>query len=234
MPPKIHQKAIYLAVLNQGEIRTDLTQVLNMLVQHESYKIHLSYPTGKPISNNRNTIVSKFLATDCDFLMMIDSDIIPPMNVLQLVDFNKDIITPLMFVHQRGKLLPLFLKQNKDGMFDVDDYLKKTGLQKADATGTGCIIIKRKVLEHPALKYPFRNEYDKDGIKTIGLDLNFCQRARKVGFDSWVHLDYLADHHTVYSLKELFQLTIKSFKAEEQLKAIKDKYPKAYRDTLDL
>ena len=231
--PNLKQKSIYLAVLNQGEIRTDLAKVLNMLTQHESYRIHLSYPTAKPISNNRNTIVSKFLATDCDFLMMIDSDIIPPMNVLQLADFDKDIITPLMFVHQRGMLLPLFLKQNKDGIYDVDNYLEKTGLQKIDATGTGCIIIKRKVLEHPALKYPFRNEYDADGIKSRGLDLNFCTRAKKVGFDSWVHLDYVADHHTTYSLKELFYLTIKSFKADKQLDIIKNKYPKVYQDTLE-
>lgn len=230
---KIKQKSIYLAVLNQGELRTDLVQVLNMLTQQEGYKLHISYPTGKPISNNRNTIVSKFLATDCDFLMMIDSDIIPPMNILQLADFDKDIITPLMFVHQRGMLLPLFLKRNKDGIYDVDNYLDKTGLQEIDATGTGCIIIKRKVLESPELKYPFRNEYDADGIKTRGLDINFCYRASKVGFKSWVHLDYVADHHTTYSLRELFYLTIKNFKNEKQLGNIKRKYPKVFQETIE-
>lgn len=230
---KIKQKSIYIAVLNQGELRTDLVQVLNMLTQQEGYKLHLSYPTGKPISNNRNTIVSKFFATDCDFLMMIDSDIIPPMNILQLTDFDKDIITPLMFVHQKGKLLPLFLKRNKDGIYDVDDYLNKTGLQQVDATGTGCIIIKRKVLENPELKYPFRNEYDADGIKTRGLDINFCQRAGKVGFKSWVHLDYVADHHTTYSLRELFYLTIKDYKNEKQLDTIKRNYPEVFQKTIN-
>jgi hypothetical protein len=232
--PNLKQKSIYLAVLNQGEIRTDLTQVLNMLIQHESYRIHLSYPTAKPISNNRNMIVSKFLATDCDYLMMIDSDIIPPMNILQLADFDKDIITPLMFVYQKGMLLPLFLKKNKDGIYDVDNYLEKTGLQKIDATGTGCIIIKRKVLEHPALKYPFRNEYDADGIKTRGLDLNFCSRAKEVGFDSWVHLDYLADHHSTLSLKELFFITVAKYKMEKQLHDIKKRNLKLFQETLDL
>jgi len=232
--PNIKQKSIYLAVLNQGTLRTDLTQVLNSIIQQETYRIHLSYPTEKPISNNRNTIVAKFLATDCDFLMMVDSDIIPPMNVLKLADFDKDIITPLMFVYQHDKLLPLFLRQHKDGMFDVDDYLTRTGLQDCDATGTGCIIIKRKVLEHPDLKYPFRNEYDKDGIKTRGLDLNFCVRAKKAGFKTWVHLDFISDHHTTQSLKELFYLTLKKHKAEKQLKKIKEKYPKIYGETLDL
>ena len=70
----IKQKTIYLSVLNQGEIRTDLSQLINLLIQNDSYRLMLTYPNAKPIVNNRNTIVQKFLATDCDYLMMIDSD----------------------------------------------------------------------------------------------------------------------------------------------------------------
>ena len=216
----LKQKNIYLSILNQGEIRTELSKVINVMIQEDAYRIHLSYPTGKPISNNRNTIVQKFLATDCDYLMMIDSDIVPPPNILKLVDFDKDIITPLMFVYQKGELLPLFLKRHQDGFYDADDYLEKTGLVEADATGTGCMVIKREVLEK--VKYPFRNEYDVDGIKTLGLDLSFCQRARELGYKSWIHLDYVASHHTVYDLKELFYLLINKRKAEKELIMFKD------------
>ena len=211
----IKQRNIYLAILNQGEIRTDLAQVINVLIQQDSYRIHLTYPVAKPITNNRNTIVQKFLATDCDYLMMIDSDIVPPMNILNLIDFQKDIVTPLMFVKQKGMLIPLFLKRNKDGIYDADDYLTKTGLQEVDAVGTGCIVIRREVIEK--IKHPFENVYDEDGIKTLGNDYYFCQRAKKLGFKVWVHLDYVEGHHSIQDLREEFYEKI-----EKELFALKE------------
>ena len=215
----IKQKTIYLAILNQGEIRTDLSQVLNLLIQSDAYRLYLTYPVAKPITNNRNTIAQKFLAGDADFLMMIDSDIIPPPNILNLADFDKDIITPLMFVQQKGTLIPLFLKRNKDGMYDAADYLAKTGLQEVDATGTGCIIIKRKVLEQ--IKHPFENIYDEDGIKTLGQDFAFCQKTKKLGFKAWVHLDYVASHHSTQDLKDTFYDHLGRYKAEKELFELK-------------
>lgn len=215
------RKKIYLAILNQGEIRTDLVKVINYLQQNESYEIITSFPTGKPITNNRNTIVQKFLAIkDCDYLMMIDSDIVPPPNVLNLVDFQKDIITPLMFVMQKSTLIPLYLRQNADGIYDAGNYIEDKGLQEVDGTGTGCIIIKREVLEK--LEYPFRNEYDRDGIKKFGNDFNFCKRAKKLGFKVWVHLDYIADHITDYSLRELFLQQIRQNYMGKELNQIKE------------
>ena len=223
----IRQKNIYLAVLNQGEIRTDLSQIINLIIQNDSYRIYLTYPTGKPITNNRNTIVQKFLASECDYLMMIDSDIIPPPNILNLADFNVDIITPLMFVKQKGMLIPLFLKRNKDGIYDAADYLGRTGLQEVDATGTGCIIIKREVIE--AIKHPFENVYDEDGIKTLGNDFKFCQKARELGYKAWVHLDYVASHHTTQDLKDEFYEQLGKYKLEQELFFFKEELKKKPR-----
>jgi hypothetical protein len=230
------QKTIYVAILNQGEIRTDLVQVINMMIQNDSYRIRLSYPVGKPICNNRNTTVQKFLASkDCDYLMMIDSDICPPPNILSLIDFQKDIITPLMFVQQKGMNIPLFLHRNKDGIYDADDYLNKTGLQETDATGTGCIILSRKVLED--IKHPFRNEYDADGVKILGNDLSFCQRAKEKGYKVWVHLDYIASHYYVTDLKDQFYEALGKWRAEKELfvlkKHLEEKSPKLFEEIME-
>lgn len=225
----VKQKTIYFSVLNQGEIRTDLAQVINLLIQNDSYRLMLTYPAAKPITNNRNTIVQKFLATDCDYLMMIDSDVIPPANILNLADFDKDIITPLMFVKQKGTLIPLFLNRNKDGMYDAADYLRKTGLQEVDATGTGCIIIKREVLEN--IKHPFENVYDEDGVKTLGNDFYFCQRVKKLGYRVWVHLDYVASHHSTQDLKDEFYDKLGKFRVEREMEILKEalqEKPKLY------
>ena len=212
----LRQKNVYIAVLNQGEIRVELTRVLSVMQIQDGYRLNITYPHKKPISNNRNHIVQKFLAQkEYDYLMMIDSDIIPPPNILKLVDFDKDIIVPLMFVMQEGKVLPLYLKQAKDGQLEFSrEYLDKQGLVPVDATGTGCIVLSRKVLE--AVKHPFRNEYDSDGIKRLGLDLSFCLRAKKLGFQSWVHLDYVADHHAVCSLREIYYMILQKEKIEQE------------------
>jgi GT2 family glycosyltransferase len=153
--------------------------------------------------------------------MMIDSDIIPPLNILNLVDFQKDIITPLMFVQQKEMIIPLFLKRYKDGTYNADDYLNKSGLQETDATGTGCIILSRKVLE--TINHPFENVYDVDGIKTLGNDFNFCRKAKKEGFGIWVHLDYICSHITQSDLKDQFYEALGKFKAERELAILTSK-----------
>jgi hypothetical protein len=214
------KKKIFLAVLNQGEIKTDLAKVLNYIQQNDSYEIMVSYPSAKPITNNRNMIVQKFLAIkDADYLMMIDADIIPTPDILNLVDFEKDIITPLMFVQQKGTLIPLYLRRNKDGIYDAGNYLEETGLQEVDATGTGCIVIKREVLEK--VEHPFENVYDRDGIKKLGNDFNFCKKAKELGFKVWVHLDYVADHISEMSLREVFLDKIKQYHNDKELHQIK-------------
>lgn len=213
----LRQKNVYIAVLNQGEIRVELAKVLSMIQQQDGMRINITYPHKKPITNNRNHIVQKFLARkEFDYLMMIDDDIIPPPNIMKLLDFNKDIIVPLMFVMQEGKVLPLYLKQAKDGQLEFNrEYLDKQGLVPVDATGTGCIIISRRVLE--AMKHPFRNEYDSDGIKKLGNDLSFCNRARKLGFQPYIHLDYVADHHSVASLREIYYMVLQKEMVEKEL-----------------
>lgn len=230
----IKQKNVFIAILNQGEISESLSKVINMMIQQDAYRIHLAYEAAKPITNNRNTIVQKFLATkECDYLMMIDDDIVPPPNILKLIDFDKDIITPFMFTRQKGDIVPLFLTKNKDGIHDVGDHLNLTGLQECDATGTGCIIIKRAVLEHPAMRYPFRNEYDADGVKTKGNDLAFCDRAKEAGFKVWVHLDYVCSHFMLYDLKELFYLTLNKERLEMENKTLKEYMSEHYPTVLN-
>ena len=84
----MRQVGVYIAILNQGNIRPELALILNQLVYQSKYKIELHYPSEKPISYNRNKIVQDFLSREgMDYLMMIDSDIVPPANVLNLVDF---------------------------------------------------------------------------------------------------------------------------------------------------
>ena len=68
----------------------------------------------------------------------------------------------------------------------------QTGLQEVDAIGTGCFLVSRSVME--TIKAPFATIWDEDGIRHIGGDLAFCQRAKAAGFRIWAHYDYPCTH----------------------------------------
>jgi hypothetical protein len=63
------------------------------------------------------------------------------------------------------------------------------GLVEVEAVGGGCLLIARRVLEHPGMRAPFMNEWDADGLRTEPEDTSFCQRARICGFEVWCAMD---------------------------------------------
>ncbi|MEK6884910.1 MAG: hypothetical protein AABY22_35090 [Nanoarchaeota archaeon] len=216
--------AVYLGILNQGEISVELSSWVNKVMLNSPYPMFVNYSAEKPISYNRNTIVKKFLEQkEYDYLMMIDSDIVPPDNYLNLIDFQKDIISGLCFAFTKRNIFPLICKYSKSKVegnkyrpYDSIHPKKWTGLVECDAVGTGAMIISRKVIE--AIPYPFRNEYDKkDGEKLIGLDLNFCHRAKKLGFKVFCHTDYMCSHFTRMDLKGTYFTISKIFEDMEVL-----------------
>jgi len=195
-------KSIQIAVLNQGSIRVELTDLLSKLPRQQKYNISITYPARKPISNNRNTIVKHFLETDYDYLLMIDGDCIPTNKILDLADYDKDIIGAVCFGYLKKMLVPFVMKRKKDGKYNVLNIDQSSGVVECDGIGTGVMMIARRVLED--MPFPFRNEYDPEGIKVKGLDFNFCRRAKDKGFKVWVDTDMLVSHWTTMDLKEIW------------------------------
>jgi len=197
-------RKIMIAVLNQGNIRIELSAILHDFPWQGKYEVMITYPNEKPISNNRNKIVQDFLARkEFDYLLMIDSDIVPPNNVLNLADFQKDIISPVCFLYQKNVVAPLILKKDNQGMYAVARHTGNEGLVEVDAIGTGCIMLSRKVLED--VEAPFEDVFDKQGIRKYGLDLAFCRKAQAKGYRIYCHLDYLANHYVTLDLKKVYE-----------------------------
>lgn len=234
-----HTKGVYIAILNQGQMRVELVHMMIQLTRRSEFNIYYSFPADKPISQNRNKIVLDFLNhKELDYLMMIDSDIIPlSLDILHLIDHQKDIIAPVMFAYRQDAIVPLVLKRKREtapdkiAEYNVVDVTGDEGLIEVDAVGTGCIIIHRRVLEHPQMKAPFLNQYDENGLRILGLDLNFCKRAKELGFKVWCHLDYQCSHWTVFDLKEVYEsLTARELQggrtdANFEMKGLKGKVP---------
>ncbi len=210
------KKSIYVAVLEQGQIRAELARVLLEISHQYEYDIDIGYHCDKPISHNRNKIVQTFLQNkDYDYLLMLDSDNVPPTNILHLADFDKDIIFGLSFGWQQGMVIPSVFRRKPDGLYTVAPFTGEEGLMEIDAAGSGQMMIARRVLEK--MKCPFKNEYDRDGIKKLGLDLNFCQRTKELGFKVWIHLDYISSHWVGFDLKEVYRILVEKEDLEKRL-----------------
>ena len=184
---------IYLSILNTGWIHHELAIKLPRWLKETTHDVYFESSNDRPIENNRNKIVKRFLASDCDYLLQIDNDNIPARNPLDLVDLKLDIVSCPVWIYQHKFVLNIYRFDVSDGMLVPVEFKQEKGLIEIDATGTGVLLTSRRVLE--ALKAPFERKYDEDGIEELGQDLYFSRKAKEAGFRIFSHLDYIAKHY---------------------------------------
>ena len=189
---------VYIAVPTEsGQIFFELALRLSQWDNQTTIPATVVYhPFLMPIDHARNTIVHDFLLTDCTHLMMVDDDIVPPVDALERLLFHdKDIVAaacPLIGPNSDGDLITTMnaYNLNKKQAYTI---IESTGLRKVDAVGTGCMMVKREVFEKLRVP-PFLTEYNVDGIKYRGEDLNFCNQASLEGFDTYVDFNLKCKH----------------------------------------
>lgn len=194
---------IYFSILNEGWMRSELAIKLPRWLDEVRQKYSVYYESSflKPISHNRNTIVKRFLESDSDYLLQIDSDIVPPQNPLNLIDIMEEkkihVLSCPVWIYQEKLILNIY-KQKEDYLVPVNPS-KYSGLIEIDATGTGVLVCSRNALE--PLERPFERLFDeKYGIERLGLDLAFSQKVKAAGFKIYSHLDYVSKHYKTVDL----------------------------------
>jgi len=86
------------------------------------------------------------------------------------------------------------------------EHAEKKGLQKVDATGTGCFLIARRVFENEEMqKGAFTRKLYPDGRVEKGNDISFCERAREQGFEIYAHFGYPCMHFNELELTEVIR-----------------------------
>lgn len=178
---------VFIGVPNTGTLRTELVE---WLMKQEAA---IFMPQAKPHDHCRNIIVNRFLETDCEWLLMVDSDVIPPDDVCNMVNNDVDVCSAYVRTTANGEFIPVGMTKNKDG-YHHDFKHSKPGVHKVDAVGTGCILIKREVFERMDKPY-FKFVY-KDGLLVNGEDFDFCERVGEVYFDS----RYKCKHFTTVAI----------------------------------
>ncbi len=150
-------------------------------------------PQLKPHDHCRNDIVLKFLSTDCDWLLMVDSDVVPPVNVLEMINNNVDVCSAHVSTFN-GEVIPVGMTKDERGYHHNFKH-SAPGLHKVDAVGTGCILIKRQVFDRLDKPY-FRFKYNSDGLLVNGEDFDFSERVGEVCFDA----RYKCKHYTTIAI----------------------------------
>lgn len=141
------------------------------------------------VTSGRNEVVAKFLASKCDYLLFIDDDVtIPPDAITRLVAAGGDIalgcypgIKTFGDGTSRVYIVLLYLSGGAE-----DCYTSwPDGVVEVAGGGAGCMLIHRRVLE--TILYPwfrFQGTYIAPAatVITMGEDIDFCARARSLGF----------------------------------------------------
>jgi GT2 family glycosyltransferase len=172
------------------------------------------------VDKARNYMVNEALKGGFDYLFFVDDDNpIPPDTLEKLLEDDKDIVSaPILgrVANKDGKhpLCAFYSKEaTADGKslklyYPIEKFREEGPLHKVDAVGTGCLLIKRKVLEelikiHKDGLFEFGDikfkkkitvdgqEYDR---RTMSEDAEFSERAVNAGFGIWVD-DRIRPYH---------------------------------------
>lgn len=188
---------------------------LRQLEKKYAETIELVYPdifVGRLFHDHaRNAFVEQFLNSDCDILWFLDSDVVPPENILDLIVQHGD------KWELAGAPYPVWMtpagETNKQVVFTV--YTKNStgklaaaaipfeGTAMVDGVATGCLFIKRSVfskLSKPYFEFKYHNE-SRDIAE--GEDLGFCKKVSELGYQFFIDFSMLCHHYKKVSLLEV-------------------------------
>lgn len=163
-------------------------------------------PGNLSVALTRNRIVQTFLATDCETLVMVDDDVVPPPHFLEslgrlIPEYAMAGIPHVMpNPTDTSRLILTAFMSADDGLTaaELDD-----GANDVDAIATGCVAVSRQALVALGPN-PFRISNDPD--VPVSDDFLFCADLKAAGFRVGAWWDgWPCDHISTVSLGPLFE-----------------------------
>lgn len=203
--------SVMIAIPNTGWIIGGLETRIARWIMEKDFNVKQIFARNKPTYSNRNIIAKEFLESDCDFLLTIDSDTVPTKNPLDLVEHDLDIVGGVYPTWKNDDYIWLACWEKEDGSY-VQYKKAGKGLQEVDALGTGCLCVKREVLEK--MPMPFIDKVrEGTGDRELGHDLYFCKRAREMGYKVWADWDLICEHTKELPIIPIINAINKSYEA---------------------
>ena len=203
---------ILVGIPHMGKIRTELGVNFVQWMSDSRFIIEvLPVWNRRPVTYARNFLVKEFLDnpvfSECQYLLMVDSDMSTTPNILELALYDKPIIGSLTFMVKEGQIVPIAMRRQGVG-YSVVSPLPPNALVEVDATGTGCLMIRRDAFA--LLKRPFF-EYvlDEDGLVQLGNDFYFCMKAKEAGLPIFIHTGYMTAHDQTVNITDMYFTQLK-------------------------
>lgn len=199
-----------------GSIKVGLAIRLIQWSHNPNYKVIIEPLEGVyPLDSARSQLVNKFMEVSTspdDRLCFLDDDVVPPSNALdKLVEADKDVIGALCFMLKADDSgimapVPIAVRYNEKRKYVI--YFDGKGVTEVDATGGGCIMVKRKVYEEIDTR-AYERHYYPDGTVEMEADFDFCQKVQKAGMKVYVDFSTICEHIKPVGLRQLNDLMLK-------------------------
>lgn len=200
---------VFVAIPTTGSVADFQPHIMREIQSRYADEVELVYPEVfcQRIFHDhaRNGLVEDFLKTDCDLMWFLDSDVIPPRHILDLVTMHGDkwlcAGAPYpVFMNQPGEVFRQIVitvykgVNNKKSALAPAAQIPFEGVEWVDGLATGCLMIKREVFSRLEKPY-FEFKYDTETRQPIeGEDLGFCLKMHKLGIQFLVDYSAVCKH----------------------------------------
>lgn len=188
------KKKILIAIPTAKYIEMQTFKSLWDLEVPDGYELDFTYSFGYNIAQVRNLIASWIQQGTYDYLFSVDSDIVLPKDTLtKMIAHDKDIISGVYIQRKPNVEIPEIYRWKGNHLTNVALHeLKPSGLQKIDACGFGCVLIKAEVIQ--TMSYPhFVYEMDHK-TPAPSEDVYFCMKATEQGFTLYADSTIVCGH----------------------------------------
>lgn len=183
----------------------------------------LSMQMGSLIYTSRNTLATRAIQTEADYVLWLDSDMVFEPDLLErlmktLTENDLDIVTGLYFrrVQPYSPVLFKDLTLIRDTFFEWSEFKEvPSDLFEIAGCGFGCVLMKTDVFFDVQSK--FGNMFAPIG--NTGEDLAFCWRARECGYKVWCDPSIICGHVGYVISDDKFYLAYQQKQLEEQSNA---------------
>jgi len=214
MPNGTNTGGVVLGYLTPDLYNAHFAVALNGLLDWDarnSQRVHkrgdvLHQISGPRVAAARNDLVRAFLSGTAEWLLMLDSDMVFPRDLVDLLVEaahwkQRPIVGALCFAGGRsGQIRPTLgvMVSNDPPRFETVWNYQPNALNGVDYTGAACLLVHRSVYENLATRYgdnahPWFAESEIGG-QEYGEDVTFCMRARAAGYPIFVHTGIKIGH----------------------------------------
>jgi hypothetical protein len=246
---KTKKKKLFIAIPSYKFINIEAVHCMfSLLSETEDGRMLALHGGEGAVMRSRNNICSKFLESDFDELLQIDSDILyTPQNVNRIASLDVPIVAAFYCKKSPGKPVWIANRTAEGGSLAKDP--DERGLVKVETIGTGFMKVQRAVLEkmrdsHLAARYIVDGtdivEYEFFPFRVVNgrlrsEDWAFCDNAHALGFDVYADTQNVVMHMGTAIYPTLESKIIEAtLKAVQKLQARGEKVPQEIFDALAL